>query len=70
MITWETPIVNAIDNSGNVSATCNPTDVPIGEATVTCEAVDGSGNKAECHILVNVTGNVLVNVTGTSVRFN
>ena len=58
MIVWEDP--KASDNSGNVSVTCDllsGTNFTIGQTTVTCEAVDGSGNKAECFFQVYVTGN-------------
>ena len=51
---------NASDNSGNVShLTCDRqsgTNFTIGQTTVTCEAVDWSGNRAECSFQVNVTG--------------
>ena len=59
MVKWEDPF--ASDNSGNVSVTCDPpsgTDFPIGQTTITCEAADGSGNRAECSFPVSVTGNL------------
>ena len=49
----------ASDNSGNVSVTCDPesgTNFIIGQTPVTCEAVDGSGNKASCSFQITVTG--------------
>ena len=59
MVVWDDP--NASDNSGNVAhVTCDPmsgTKFTIGQTKVTCEAVDGSGNDAECSFRVNVTGN-------------
>ena len=58
MVEWEVPKVS--DNSGNVSQViCNPksgTNFPIGRTIVTCEAVDGSGNRAACSFQINVTG--------------
>ena len=54
---WELPV--ASDNSGNVSVTCDPmsgTNFTIGQTPVTCESVDGSGNRAFCSFSVNVTG--------------
>ena len=60
MVVWAAG--NASDNSGNVShLTCDRqsgTNFTIGQTTVTCEAVDGSGNRAECFFLVVVTGNM------------
>ena len=59
MVKWEDPL--ALDNSGNVSVTCDPpsgADFPIGQTTITCKAVDSSGNRAECSFQVSVTGNV------------
>ena len=57
-VVWEKP--NATDNAGIVpDVTCNPpsgTNFTAGLSTVTCEAVDGSGNTAECNFEVNVTG--------------
>ena len=61
MVLWEGP--KASDNSGNVSRIiCNPqsgTSFSIEETTVTCEAVDRSGNKAECSFQVIVIGTFL-----------
>ena len=57
MVVWEDP--HASDNSGNVSVTCDPpsgTNFIIGHTAVTCEADDGSGNRAECSFQVAVTG--------------
>ena len=57
MVTWNGPI--AEDNSGDISITCDPasgTNFDIGQTTVTCNAVDGSGNEIICHFQVNVTG--------------
>ena len=57
MAIWEDPL--ASDNSGNVSVTCDPptgTNFAIGQSTVTCKAIDGSGNTAPCSFQVNVTG--------------
>ena len=57
MLTWTTP--KASDNSGIVSeVSCNHqsgTNFTIGVKVVTCIAVDGSGNKAECNFQINVT---------------
>ena len=58
MVEWEDPL--ASDNSGNFSVTCDPpseTEFPIGQTSITCEAADGSGNRAECSFPVSVTGN-------------
>ena len=58
MVAWEKQ--TATDNSGNVSdVTCNPpsgTNFSIGVTTVTCGAIDGSGNTAKCSFQVTVTG--------------
>ena len=58
MAVWQNPIVD--DNSGEVAhVVCNPpsgTNVTIGQTKITCEAVDGSGNKAGCNFDVNLTG--------------
>ena len=58
MVEWEKP--TATDNSGNVSdVVCDPPsgyNFPIGQTTVTCNAVDGVGNKAACHFQLNVSG--------------
>ena len=57
MIKWDDP--TASDNSGNVSVTCDPqsgTNFTIGQTTVTCEAIDGSGNTVACSFQVTVTG--------------
>ena len=58
MVMWDDP--TASDNSGNVThVTCDPmsgTNFTIGQTRVACEAVDGSGNDAECSFTVNVTG--------------
>ena len=63
MVIWEDPIT--LDNSGNVSVSCDPpsgTDFPIGKKPITCEAVDGSGNRAECSFIVTVIGNHTLHV--------
>ena len=60
MFVWDGP--KATDNSGNVSVTCDPksgTNLAIGRTAVTCEAVDGSGNTAECSFQVIVSGKIL-----------
>ena len=57
MAVWKDPIVS--DNSGIVSVTCDAQSgvtLTIGETTVTCEAVDGSGNRAQCSFQVIVKG--------------
>ena len=58
MAVWQNPIVD--DNSGEVAhVVCNPpsgTNVTIGQTKITCEAVDGSGNKPGCNFDVNLTG--------------
>ena len=58
MLTWRTPTTS--DNSGHVSDVfCNPqsgTNFTIGETVVVCEAVDGSGNTAECSFQINIAG--------------
>ena len=55
------------DNSGIVVyVSCNPQsgiDFNIGQTVVTCQAVDGSGNRAECSFDVNVKGKWLCNVS-------
>ena len=59
MVEWEDPI--ASDNSRNVSVTCDPqsgTNFSIGQSTVTCEAIDGSGNTVSCSFQVNVAGKI------------
>ena len=64
MVIWEDP--PASDNSGNVTVTCNPQSgiiLTIGETPVTCEAVDGSGNKAVCSFPVYVRGNYCINAS-------
>ena len=54
----------ASDNSGNVPrVSCNPqlgTNFHIGHTTVTCEALDGSGNRAECSFQFRVIGTMFV----------
>ena len=57
MLVLEEPF--ASDNSGNVSVTCDVhsrANFTIGQTPVTCEAVDGSGNKADCSFHITVTG--------------
>ena len=57
MVKWEDP--HASDNSGNVSTTCYPpsgNNFTIGQTVIICEAVDSSGNKAQCYFDVNVIG--------------
>ena len=57
IVNWHHPVVT--DNSGNVSFTCDAqsgAEFTIGITTVTCEAVDGSGNRAQCHFHVTVKG--------------
>ena len=58
MAIWESPIVT--DNSEDeVDIVCHPpsgTNVSIGQTQITCEAVDGSGNKAGCNFQVNLRG--------------
>ena len=53
--------VTARDNSGNVSRlVCDRqsgTNFAIGETTITCQAFDQSGNRAECSFQVMVIGN-------------
>ena len=55
---WQTP--DATDNSGKTpTVSCEPqsgSKFIIGNTTVQCEAVDGSGNRAECNFSVYVTG--------------
>ena len=53
----------ASDNSREVHVSCNPqlgTYFNIGQTTVTCEAVDGSGNRAECSFKFNVIGTLFL----------
>ena len=61
VVVWEDPAVT--DNSGDVlPVSCDPksgTNFTIGQTTVICEAVDESGNRAECSFTVNVTGSCL-----------
>ena len=57
MVEWEDP--HASDNSGNVSVTCDPqsgTNFTIGQTSIICEAVDASGNRAQCSVQVIVAG--------------
>ena len=57
MVIWEGP--HASDNSGNVFVTCDPhvgSNFTIGQTIVTCNASDGSGNRAECYFRANNTG--------------
>ena len=57
-VLWQTPM--ATDNSGETpTVTCEPEseiNFIIGHTTVQCEAVDGSGNRAECNFNIHVTG--------------
>ena len=56
-VTWDNP--HAADNSGEVTVTCDSpsgTDFDIGQTTVTCNAVDGSGNKKTCNFQIDVRG--------------
>ena len=50
----------ATDNSADTpNVTCDALSgsvFVIGETTISCEAVDGSGNRAECSFIVQVTG--------------
>ena len=52
------------DNSGSIShIACTPqlgTNFSIGQTEVSCEAVDGSGNRAECSFQLNVIGTIFV----------
>ena len=55
----------ASDNSGIVSVTCDPqsgAEFTIGQTPVTCEAVDGSGNRAQCSFQVIVKGKCLCSI--------
>ena len=59
--TFTTP--SATDNSGEVPlVTCNSpspySNFPIGETSVTCEAVDSSGNNEICSFVVFVGGKI------------
>ena len=57
-VLWKHP--NATDNSGHVKeVTCYPqagSQFPIGQTTVTCEALDCAGNNATCYINIDVIG--------------
>ena len=62
---------SASDNSGIVSVTCGPqsgTSFVYGHTSVTCKAVDGSGNRAEC----SFTGNFvhLIHVQSMQMKRN
>ena len=52
------------DNSGSIAhVSCIPqlgTNFSIGQTEVSCEAVDGSGNRAECSFQLNVIGTIFV----------
>ena len=65
MVIWEDP--TASDNSEKVAHVfCQPqsgTNFTIGQTTVMCEAVDWSGNRAECSFQVNVTGTSFTQVS-------
>ena len=58
MVNYNRP--RASDNSGNVAhVICSPqsgTNFNMGHTSVTCEAVDGSGNRAACSFRFNVIG--------------
>ena len=57
MVTWTSP--SAQDNSGDVTVTCDLTSgstFTIGQTDGICEAIDNSGNKANCSFQVIVTG--------------
>ena len=61
-VVWENPI--AADNSGFISnVVCTPrsgSHFTIGETIVTCEAIDKSGNRANCSFQVIVTAIVFI----------
>ena len=58
VVEWQNLV--ATDNSGDTpNVTCDAlseSTFVIGERSVSCEAVDGSGNRAECSFQVRVTG--------------
>ena len=61
-VNWDAPSVN--DNSGSqeVTSTHKPgAELPIGETSVTYEAVDSSGNGATESFNITVTGNTFDN---------
>ena len=55
--TSSAPEIVSVDNEGNVLA------LALGNATITCEAQDGSGVKAECQITVTTTATQSVSIT-------
>ena len=55
--TSSAPEIVSVDNEGNVLA------MALGNATITCEAQDGSGVKAECQITVTTTATQSVSIT-------
>ena len=61
-VVWKEP--NATDDSGHYpEVSCNRlsgTDFTVGTTTVTCEAVDRSGNKAACMFNIEVTGKLII----------
>ena len=61
-VVWQKP--NAIDDSGHhPEVSCNRlsgTDFTVGITTITCEAVDRSGNKATCRFNIVITGKLII----------
>ena len=56
----------AIDNSGEVTITCNPptkSEFDMGQTTVTCIARDSSGNNDTCEFVVHVKGEPVSQLT-------
>ena len=63
IVKWKEPAVT--DNSGNVSFTCDAhsgTKLSIGRKIINCEAVDGSGNRANCSYTLTVYGKVVCSI--------
>ncbi len=61
---YQPPI--AIDNSGEVTITCNPpttSEFDMGQTTVTCIAQDSSGNNDTCEFVVDVKGEPVSQLT-------
>ena len=61
-VEWEEPL--ATDNSGDaVNVVCNHVSgaqFNIGHTEVVCQAVDSSGNKAECQFNVTINGMLIL----------
>ena len=60
VVKWKQPVVT--DNSGSVSFTCDAQSgakLSTGYRLITCEAVDSSGNRANCSFTIHVYGKIV-----------